>query len=178
MPSEKVLQQKKEIVRQLSENMKSAKTIVFADYRGLTVEQDTELRNKLRKAGVEYKVVKNTLTKLAAKENGLEELEPYFNGPTSMAFSDKDVVAPAKIMVEYAEKYENLELKVGVVEGKVCDLKTLKAIAALPPKEELVAKALGSLKSPIAGLVNVLNGNIRGLVIALNAIAEKKKESA
>ncbi|HOM03156.1 MAG TPA: 50S ribosomal protein L10 [Acetivibrio sp.] len=174
MPSEKILQQKKEVVQQLTENIKSAKTIVFADYRGLTVEQDTELRNELRKAGVEYKVVKNTLTKLAAKENGLEELDPFFNGPTSMAYSDKDVVAPAKVLVEYAKKFEKLELKAGVVEGKVCDVKTLEAIAALPSKEELVAKALGGLKSPLAGLVNVLNGNIRGLVIALNAIAEKK----
>jgi len=111
VPSEKVLQQKKEIVRQLSENMKSAKTIVFADYRGLTVEQDTELRNKLRKAGVEYKVVKNTLTKLAAKENGLEELEPYFNGPTSMAFSDKDVVAPAKSWLSMLKSMKILNLK-------------------------------------------------------------------
>ncbi|HHV30266.1 50S ribosomal protein L10 [Acetivibrio mesophilus] len=174
MPSEKILQQKKEVVEQLTEKIKSAKSIVFADYRGLTVEQDTELRNALRKAGVEYKVVKNTLTKFAAKENGLEELEPHFNGPTSMALSSEDAVAPAKILVEYAKKYEKLELKVGVIEGKVFDVKSLEAVAALPPKEELIAKALGGLKSPIAGLVNVLNGNIRGLVIALNAIAEQK----
>jgi len=174
VPSEKILQQKKEVVEQLTEKIKSAKSIVFADYRGLTVEQDTELRNALRKAGVEYKVVKNTLTKFAAKENGLEELEPHFNGPTSMALSSEDAVAPAKILVEYAKKYEKLELKVGVIEGKVFDVKSLEAVAALPPKEELIAKALGGLKSPIAGLVNVLNGNIRGLVIALNAIAEQK----
>lgn len=174
MPSEKILQQKKEVVQQLTEKMKSAKSMVFADYRGLTVEQDTELRNALRKAGVEYKVVKNTLTKLAANENGLEELGSHFSGPTSMALSSEDSIAPAKILVEYAKKYEKLELKVGVIEGKVFDVKSLEAIATLPSKEELLAKALGSLKSPITGLVNVLNGNIRGLVIALNAIAEQK----
>ncbi|MFZ5989370.1 MAG: 50S ribosomal protein L10 [Bacillota bacterium] len=174
MPSEKTLQQKKEVVKELSEKIKAAKAIVFADYRGLTVEQDTELRNALRKAGVDYKVVKNTLTKLAANENGITELDSHFNGPTAMALSNEDIIAPAKVLVEYAKKYEKLELKVGVVEGAVYDVKALEALAALPPKEELLAKALGSMKAPITGFVNVLNGNIRGLVIALNAISEKK----
>lgn len=174
MPSEKILKQKKEVVKELSEKIKSAKSIVFADYRGLTVEQDTELRNALRKAGVDYKVVKNTLTKLAANENGITELDSHFNGPTAMALSTEDAIAPAKVLAEFAKKYEKLELKVGVIEGTVFDVKGLEAIAALPPKEELLAKALGSLKSPITGLVNVLNGNIRGLVVALNAIAEQK----
>ena len=94
-----------------------------------------------------------------------------------MALSDTDVIAPAKVMAEYAKKYEKLEIKAGVVEGKVFDVEAIKALAALPSKEELIAKALGSLKAPINGLVNVLNGNIRGLVIALNAIAEKKAEA-
>jgi len=178
VPSEKVLERKKQVVQELSESIKSAKSIVFADYRGLTVEQDTELRSALRKAGVEYKVVKNTLTKLAANENGLNDLEPHFNGPTSMAFSDQDVIAPAKVMVEYAKKYEKLELKAGVIEGNIFDVKGIEAIASLPSKEELLAKAMGSLMSPITGLVNVLNGNIRGLVIALNAIAEKQAANA
>lgn len=174
MPSERILEKKKNIVSELSEKIKNAKTIVFADYRGLTVEQDTELRTALRKAGVEYSVVKNTLTKLAANENGLNELEPHFNGPTSMAVSTEDVVAPAKILVEYAKKYESLQIKVGVVEGQIFDADSIKALAALPSKEEMLAKALGSMKAPITGFVNVLNGNIRGLVVALNAIAEKQ----
>lgn len=174
MPSDKILAKKKEIVSQLSEQIKNAKTIVFADYRGLTVEQDTELRNALRKAGVQYNVVKNTLTKLAANENGLNELEPHFNGPTAMAVSNDDVVAPAKILAEYAKKYDKLQIKAGVVEGKIFDEAQIKALASLPSKEELLAKALGSMKAPITGFVNVLNGNIRGLVVALNAIAEKQ----
>jgi large subunit ribosomal protein L10 len=178
VPSEKILEGKKQVVKELSEKIKSSKSIVFADYRGLTVEQDTELRTALRKAGVDYKVVKNTLTKLAANENGLNDLEPHFNGPTSMASSDEDSIAPAMVMVEFAKKYEKLELKVGVIEGKILDVKGIEAIASLPSKEELLAKALGSLKSPITGLVNVLNGNIRGLVIALNAIAEKQAANA
>lgn len=177
MPSQKILEQKKSVVKELSEKIKSAKTIVFADYRGLTVEQDTELRNALRKAGVEYRVVKNTLTKFAAHENGINDLDSHFNGPTAMALSSTDVVAPAKVMAEYAKKFEKLEIKAGVVEGKIFDTEGIKALASLPPKEELIAKALGSMKAPITGLVNVLNGNIRGLVIALNAISEQKAKA-
>jgi large subunit ribosomal protein L10 len=174
LPSEKILQQKKEVVQEISEKIKAAKAMVFADYRGLTVEQDTELRNALRKAGVEYKVVKNTLTKFAAKENGLEGLDSFLNGPTAMAVSATDPVAPAKVLAEFAKKYEKLELKVGVVEGKVIDEAGIKALAELPPREVLIAKVLGGFNAPISGLVNVLNGNIRGLVVALNAIAEKQ----
>ncbi|MCX7842029.1 MAG: 50S ribosomal protein L10 [Clostridia bacterium] len=174
MPSESALQQKKEVVREISEKIKSAKAMVFADYRGLTVEQDTELRNALRKAGVEYKVVKNTLTRFAAKENGLDALDSYLNGPTSLALSETDPVAPAKVMAEYAKKFDKLELKVGVVEGRIIDIEGVKALAELPSREVLIAKVLGGFNAPISGLVNVLNGNIRGLVVALNAIAEKK----
>lgn len=174
MPSEKVLQSKQQIVKELAQKIKEAKAMVFADYRGLTVEQDTEMRNALRKAGVEYKVVKNSLTKLAAKENGLDELTSYFSGPTSVAMSSTDPVAPAKLMAEYAKKYEALELKVGVVEGKIIDIKGINALAELPSREVLIAKVLGGFNAPISGLVNVLNGNIRGLVVALNAIAEQK----
>lgn len=174
MPKESTLKQKREVIDNISERMKAAKAMVFADYRGLTVEQDTELRSALRKAGVDYKVVKNTLTRFAAKENGLEELDTYLNGPTAMASSDSDPVAPAKILSEYAKKYDKLELKVGVVEGKIIDVNGIKSLAELPSKEVLIAKVLGGFNAPISGLVNVLNGNIRGLVVALNAIAEQK----
>jgi len=177
MPSEAKLALKKEIVKELSEKIREAKTLIFADYRGLTVEQDTELRRALRKAGVEYKVVKNTLTKLAAKENGYDELEPFLNSPTAMALSNTDVVAPAKVLSEYAKKFDKLELKVGIVEGKIIDLDGIKAIADLPPREVLIARVLGGFNAPLSGFVNVLNANIRGLVVALNAIAEKKAEA-
>ncbi len=174
MPKENTLNQKREVVEGISNKMKAAKAMVFADYRGLTVEQDTELRSALRKAGVEYKVVKNTLTRFAAKENGLGDLDTYLNGPTAMASSDSDPVAPAKVLSEYAKKYDKLEIKVGVVEGKIIDLNGVKALAELPPREVLIARVLGGFNAPISGLVNVLNGNIRGLAIALNAIAEQK----
>lgn len=174
LPKEITLKQKREVVDNISSKMKAAKAMVFADYRGLTVEQDTELRSALRKAGVEYKVVKNTLTRFAAKENGLEGLDTYLNGPTAMASSDNDPVAPAKVLSEYAKKYDKLELKVGVVEGRIIDINEIKALAELPPREVLIARVLGGFNAPISGFVNVLNGNIRGLVVALNAIAEQK----
>jgi large subunit ribosomal protein L10 len=177
VPSEKMLQLKKEVVKGISEKVKAAKSIVLADYRGLTVEQDTELRNALRKAGVEYKVLKNTLTSLAMKENGLDEMDAFLKGPTSVAMSDSDLIAPAKIMAEYAKKFEKLELKAGVVEGKIVDVDGIKKLAELPPREVLIARVLGGLNAPITGLVNVLNGNIRGLAIVLNAIAEKKQSA-
>lgn len=178
MPKENTLNQKREVIDRISSRMKAAKSVIFADYRGLTVEQDTELRRALRNAGVEYKVVKNTLTKFAAKENGLEELYPYLNGPTSMASSDTDPVAPAKVLCDFAKKYESFELKVGVVEGKVMDVDGIKALAELPSREVLIARVLGGFNAPISGFVNVLNANIRGLVVALNAIAEKKQQAS
>lgn len=174
MPKENTINQKRVVVNEISQKMKAAKAIVFADHRGLTVEQDTELRSALRKAGVDYKVVKNTLTRFAAKENGLDGLDPILNGPTAMASSAVDAVAPAKVLFEYVKKFDKLELKAGVVEGKIIDVEGIKALADLPSREVLVSMVLGGLNAPITGFVNVLNGNMRGLVVALNAIAEKK----
>lgn len=174
MPSEKTLQSKKETVKEISEKVKAAKSMVLADYRGLTVEQDTALRSALRKAGVEYKVVKNTLTRFAMRENGYEGLDSFLNGPTALAISDSDPVAPAKVLSEFASKFDKLELKVGVVEGKIIDVSGIKALAELPPREVLIARVLGGFNAPISGFANVLNANLRGLAVALNAIAEKK----
>lgn len=177
MPSEKTLLAKKETVKEISEKLKSAKSMVFADYRGLTVEQDTELRSALRKAGVEYKVVKNTMTRFAANENGLEGLDSYLKGPTALAISETDPVAPAKVLSEFAKKFEKLELKVGVVEGKIISVTEIKALAELPSREVLIAKVLGGFNAPISGFVNVLNANLKGLVVALNAVAEQKAKA-
>lgn len=176
MPSESILKQKQEVVKELTERIRESKGIVLADYRGLTVEQDTELRVALRKAGVDYRVVKNTLTRFAMKENGLDAIDTHLNGPTAIAMSG-DPVAPAKVLAEYSKKYEKLELKAGVVEGRIIDVDGVKALADLPSREVLVAKVLGGFNAPITGFVNVLNGNIRGLVVALNAIAEKRAEA-
>lgn len=174
MPSEKVLQEKKQVVIDLTQKLKSAASGVLVDYRGLTVEQDTQLRNEFRKAGVEYTVVKNTLTRFASKEVGLDELDDILHGPTSLAIHATDLVAPAKIIAEFAKKNDKIEIKAGFVEGKVISVEQVKQLADLPTKEELISSVLRGFNAPLTGFVNVLNGNLRGLVVALNAIAEQK----
>lgn len=174
MPSKQILEAKKAIVDRLTRNIANSKTVILVDYRGLTVEQDTELRTALRKANVNYEVVKNTLTKFAMNNNGYSEIDTYLNGPTAIAYSYEDVVAPAKIIAEFAKKFEHLEVKIGIVEGNVFNGSQINALSELPSREELIAKVLAGFNSPIAGFVNVLNGNLRGLVVALNAVAEKK----
>lgn len=174
MPSQKVLEEKQKVVADLTEKLKKACSGVLVDYKGITVADDTKLRKALRDAGVVYGVQKNTLISLAAKQSGLEELEGVLSGTTAIAISENDLIAPAKILNEYAEKNDNFKIKAGFIEGKVVGADQISALAKLPPKEQLIAKMLGSLNSPISGFVNVLNGNIRGLVVALNAIAEKK----
>lgn len=156
MPSQKVLENKKAIVAQLTERFQNAQAGVLADYRGLTVEQDTALRVKLREAGVEYTVVKNNLTRFAANEAGLSELDEALHGPTAIATSNDDVVAPAKVLVEFAKENEALEIKAGFVDGKVISLDEVKTYASIPSKEVLISKMLGSMLSPIGALARTL----------------------
>jgi large subunit ribosomal protein L10 len=176
MPNEKVLEQKKQAVADVAEKLKKAAGGVLVDYQGITVEEDTKMRAELRAAGVEYFVFKNTLARLAVKESGYEELLPVLKKMTAVAVCEKDPVAPAKILSSYAEKIPSFKIKAGFVEGSVLDEAGVSRLATLPSKEELVAKVLGSLQSPIYGLVNVLNGNLRGLACALAAIRDKKAE--
>lgn len=163
----------------LKEEMTTAKGVVFADYRGITVAQDTALRRKMRESGVKYRVIKNTLTRIAAQEAGLEGLDQYLEGLTVMAYSTEDAVAPAKLVAEFIKesKSKTYKIKAGIVDGKIINDAGVKALADLPPREVLLAKMLGSMQAPITGLVNVLQGNIRNLVYALEAV-RKQKESA
>lgn len=156
MPSAKVLEQKKEAVAALIEKLKTAQAGVLVDYRGLTVSEDTELRSKLREAGVEYKVVKNTLTRFAAKEVGFEELDEVLNGPTSLAISFEDPVAPAKVIFDFAKQNENLTIKAGFLDGKVISLDEIKTLASTPSRDTLIAKIMGSLNAPVSNLVRTL----------------------
>lgn len=169
------IESKKKLVEEIKEKISESQGIVLVDYRGLNVEEDTELRNQFRKAGVEYKVYKNTMMRFAFKDLGLEDFNKYLVGPSAIAYS-KDPVAPAKITNEFAKKHKNLEIKAGVVDGKVIDIDGVKSLADLPSKEVLIAQVLGGLNGPISGFVNVLQGNIRNLVYALNAIAEQKQQ--
>ncbi len=178
MPGEVILQKKKETVRQLGEKIKASKAVVLADYRGLTVEEDTNLRNDLRKSGIEYRVVKNSMMRFAIKDTGFDNLDRYLEGPTSIAFSKDDPVAPVRILNEYSKKYKNLELKAGIIEGLITDISRLKELAGLPSREELIAKAIAGFGSPIYGIVNVLNANLRGLAVVLSKISEKKQQQS
>lgn len=174
LPSQKVLEQKKALVADLSEKLKNSCTGVIVDYKGISVADDTKLRKELREAGVTYTVVKNTLLGLAAKEAGIEGVNEVLSGTTAIALSESDYVAAARILSKYAEDHENFKLKLGFLDGKVIPVSEVEALAKLPSREELVAKALGGLNAPITGFVGVLNANLRGLVCALNAIAEQK----
>ena len=156
MPSASVLEQKKQVVAELVETLKSAQAGVLVDYRGLTVEQDTDLRRKLREAGVEYKVVKNTLTRFAAKEVGLDGLDEQLNGPTSLAVSAEDPVAPAKVIADFAKEVECLQIKAGFLDGNVISLEEVKTLANTPSRDTLIAKIMGSLNAPISNLVRTL----------------------
>ena len=178
MPSTQILEQKKLVVNEMVEKFKAASAGVFVDYRGLTVEEDTELRRKFREAGVEYKVVKNTLTSRAAKEVGLEALDPILNGPTALAMSVDNPVAPAKIIAEFAKKHEALEVKAGFMDGAVMSIDEVKTLAATPTREELLAKMMGSMKSPISGLVRLLNTIVEGGVEMVDLAANKAAEAA
>ncbi len=174
-----VTSEKQAVVAELKEKLASTKGAVLTNYRGLTVAQDTNLRRKLREAGVEYRVVKNTMTRIAANEVGLEGLDVHLEGPTAIAISVTDPVAPAKVISEFvkANKLDVLEVKAGIVEGKVIDAQGVKALAALPPREVLIAQVLAGMQSPIVGLVNVLQGSIRNLVYALDAVRQQKESA-
>lgn len=174
MPSEKILEQKQQVVSELADKFKSAVSGVLVDYKGITVEDDTKLRTELRKSGIYYAVKKNSIIRLAAKQVGLDELDSALKGTTAIAISDSDLTAPAKILAKFAETNKSFSVKAGFIEGKAVSADEVDVIAKLPSKEVLVAKFLGSMNAPISGFVNVLNGNLRGLVVALNAIAEKK----
>lgn len=177
-----VTEKKQAVVAELKKHLTEAKGVVFTSYRGLTVAQDTQLRRELRAAGVTYHVVKNTMTRLAAKDAGLDGLTEHLEGTTAMAFSTEDAVAPAKVICGFIKKNKLeepgiLTVKVGVVEGKVIDAKEVKALAALPSREELVAKLLGSMNAPIANTVGVLQGVIRKAVYVLDAIRVQKQSA-
>ena len=148
---------KQPIVAEISEVIKEAQSVVLVDYRGLTVEQDTNLRKQLREAGVTYKVYKNTMMNFAFKGTEFEGLAPYLNGPSAMAYSSEDATAPARVIAEFAKKAKALEIKAGVVEGNVYDAKGMEAIANIPSRDVLISRLLGSMQSPMANFARVIN---------------------
>ena len=157
MPNAKVLENKKAVVESLTGKIKESSSVVFVDYKGITVDQDTELRKQFREAGVEYSVVKNTLTNFAAKDAGYDFAE-ILNGTTAMASTTGDPIAPARIVCEFAKKNKNtLSIKGGVVEGSVLTADQLNGFGELPSKNALVASVLGTFLAPISSLAFVLD---------------------
>ncbi|MDY4068974.1 MAG: 50S ribosomal protein L10 [Lachnospiraceae bacterium] len=148
---------KQPIIEEISATIKDAQSVVLVDYRGLTVEQDTQLRKQLREADVTYKVYKNTMMNFAFKGTDFEALAPYLEGPSAMAVSTTDATAPARILAKFAKTANALEIKGGVVEGIAYDAKGIGAIAAIPSREELLSKLLGSIQSPITNFARVMN---------------------
>ncbi|MBO0448232.1 50S ribosomal protein L10 [Enterococcus sp. MJM12] len=165
--SEAAIAKKAQIVDEVAEKFNAAASVVIADYRGLTVEEVTTLRKQLREAGVEMKVIKNSILSRAAKQAGLEGLDEVFTGPTAVAFSNDDVVAPAKIMDEFSKDAKALELKGGIIEGKVASLEEITALAKLPNREGLLSMLLSVLQAPV-----------RNVAYAVNAVAESKDGDA
>ncbi len=160
MPSVKVLEQKKQVVAELSEKLKEAKSAVVVSYQGITVEDDTKLRADLRKADVEYKVYKNSIIARAMEEAGYGEIKSQLFGMSAVAYSAKDEVTPAKILKGYAEKVATFELKAGFVDGGVINAKEVEELASTPNKETLVCKVMGCMKSPVYGLAYALQAII------------------
>ncbi|EPC8422725.1 MULTISPECIES: 50S ribosomal protein L10 [Bacillus] len=161
----KVIETKQQVVTEIADKLRGSKSTIVVDYRGLTVSEVTELRKNLREAGVEFKVYKNSLTRRAAESAEMAELNEFLTGPNAIAFSNEDVVAPAKVLNDFATKHEALEIKAGVIEGKLVTLDEVKAIATLPSREGLLSMLLSVLQAPI-----------RNLALATKAVAEQKEE--
>lgn len=158
---------KQEKVAKLTDSFKNAQASILTSYIGITVEEDTELRKKMREEGVDYRVVKNSLAAIAAKEAGFEGLDKEFVGPVAIAFSYEDPTKPARILADFAKNHKAIALKAGIVQGQVFDQAKVMELSTIPPKEVLIAKLLGSLKSPVSKFVYVLD-----------AVGKKKEEAS
>ena len=175
-----VTPKKQAVVAEIKNWLTDAKSVVITTYKGLNVATDTQMRRELREAGVQYKVVKNTMLKLAAKELGIEGLDSHLEGTTAIAFSTADAVAPAKILVDFMKKNKLedagiLTIKAGILDKKVLNDKEVKALAALPSKEELIAKLMNA---PLSNTVGLLSAIIRNAVGVVAALRDKKEKEA
>lgn len=156
----KNLELKKQVVAEIKEKFEKAQSVVVVDYRGLKVEEADALRKAFREAGVDYKIYKNNLTKLAIEGTAFEVIGQDLTGPNAIAFGYGDPVVPAKIVKDFAKDHKNLEFKSGVIENKYCDLEAIKEIADIPSRDVLIAKFLGSIKSPVSNFAYLLQAVI------------------
>lgn len=160
-----IIEKKQQLVSEIADKFKASKSTIVVDYRGLTVSQVTELRKQLREAGIEFKVYKNSMTRRAAEAAEIAGLNDALTGPNAIAFSNDDVVAPAKILNDFAKKNEALEIKAGVIEGNIASVEDVKALAELPSREGLLSMLLSVLQAPI-----------RNFALATKAVADQKEE--
>lgn len=173
MPKSK--SQKEQIIQDLADNLASFKSLVFADYKGLTVADASAIRNICRKEGAKYLVAKKTLIQRALDKAGLKDINvKEMTGNIALVIGFEDEVAPAKLAANFAKDHEALKLLGGIMENKYIDLAQVQALSKIPSRVELLAKLVGSINAPVSGFVNVLAGNIRGLVNVLNGIKESK----
>ena len=166
-------EKKQELVKSYAEELSRSQAAFLTDYHGLPVTELNRLRNKMREAGSGYHVVKNRLVKLALREAGLPVPEELLQGPTAIGFCYEDVIAPAKVLTDYAKESKVLTIKGGILGERVIDVQVISSLADLPSRDVLLAQLLSGIQSPIAGLVNVLSGTLRGLVTVLKARADQ-----
>jgi large subunit ribosomal protein L10 len=164
------------IINELKDKLTHASLSILTDFRGLNVKEITQLRSMLREKGAEYKVVKNTLTRLAIKDTQLSSLEEYLTGPTALALDLKDPVSIAKVILDFSKNYKNIEIKAGILQGQIIKPDKIKDLANLPSKQELLGKLIGAINSPLVNLVFVLSSPIRGFIHCLNMIKEQKEK--
>jgi len=172
------LEKKQSLAKEVHKKFAEAKIVVITDYKGLDVASINDLRVKLREANVEYKVVKNTLLARASEDTGVEAIKEYFKGPNAIALSYDDPVAPAKVLTDFAKENEKLEIKIGVMDGKVLDLDAIKALSSLPSREVLLAQVLSAMNGVPTAMVRVLNAVPQKLMYALLAVKEQKEKEA
>jgi large subunit ribosomal protein L10 len=168
--------EKVEAVAELHEKFARAVSAVLADFRGLTVQEITDLRQQLREASLELAVVKNTLARLAVQDTAFERLSPYLKGPTSITFSYRDTVAPAKVLSAYVKKQPKLAVRAGLFEGEIVPAEKIAEIADLPPRDVILALALAVMQGPLVGLVGTLQGVLSTFIGTLQAIHDKKAQ--
>lgn len=173
-----VRDEKRAVVEELKNTLTTAKAVFVADYKGIPVAGFTELRRRLRASDSLLKITKNTMTRIAVKETGLDGLVSYLEGPVALTFSFGDPAATAKVLADFTREYRLLDVKGGVLHGRSLSAEQVKLLADLPPFEVMIAKVVGGIKTPLYGLVNVLSGPMRNLVYVLDAVRRKQAEAS
>jgi len=171
------IDEKKQVVEDIKQKLEAATLVICTDYRGVNVEQVTQLRDSLRLPGVEYRVLKNTMFRFALQQCGYEDIAAQVAGPNAVIFSNSDPVGPAKVITEFARTNKQLEVKMGILESQYLTAEGVKELANLPAREVLLAQVVGTMQAPITSFVRVLNANLTGLVRALDGVREQKQAS-